>query len=111
MMETITFGDFTKMDIRIGTNKSAERVEGTDKLMKLIIDMGEGDENHQLVAGIAEWYSPEDLIEKQIPVLVNLEPKTFRGVESQGMILAADEDGKAILLHPDRKIKPGSKVR
>lgn len=107
----ITFGDFMKLDIRIGTIKSAERVEGADKLMKLIMDMGPGDENRQLVAGIAEWYSPENLKGKQIPVLVNLEPKEFRGIQSQGMILAADEDGTAVLMHPGREVKNGSRVR
>jgi methionine--tRNA ligase beta chain len=107
----ITFGDFMKLDIRVGTVKSAERVEGADKLMKLTMDMGPGDESRQLVAGIAEWYPPEDLVGKQIPVLVNLEPKEFRGVQSQGMILAADEDGTAVLLHPGREIKNGGKVR
>ena len=107
----ITYEDFMKLEIKIGTIKSAERVEGADKLVKLIMDMGEGDENRQLVAGIAEYYEPEKLIGKQIPVLVNLEPKEFRGLESQGMILAADVDGKAILLHPDNEIKPGSNVR
>ena len=98
-----------KLDIRVGTIKSAERVEGADKLMKLMMDMGT--EERQLVAGIAEWYSPEELVGKQIPVLVNLEPKNFRGTESNGMILAADDDGKAILLHPGREIKNGSKIR
>ena len=71
----INFGDFMKLDIRIGTIKKAERIEVADKLMKLMMDMGPGDESRQLVAGIAEWYSPEDLVGKQIPVLVNLEPK------------------------------------
>ena len=105
----ITFGDFMKLDIRVGTIKSAERVEGADKLMKLMMDMGM--EERQLVAGIAEWYSPEELVGKQIPVLVNLEPKNFRGAESNGMILAADDDGKAVLLHPGNEIKNGSKIR
>jgi methionine--tRNA ligase beta chain len=105
----ITFGDFMKLDIRIGTIKEAHRVEGADKLMKLIMDMGT--EERQLVAGIAEWFSPEDLVGKQIPVLVNLEPKNFRGNESQGMILAVDVDGDCVLLHPGKKIQNGSKVR
>ena len=107
----ITFGDFMKLDVRIGTIKSAERVEEADKLMKLTMDMGPDDNNRQLVAGIAEWYSSENLVGKQIPVLVNLEPKEFRGIQSQGMILAADEDSKAILLHPGNQVKNGSKVR
>jgi methionine--tRNA ligase beta chain len=105
----ITFSDFSKLELKIGTIKSAEKVEGSDKLMKLEIDLG--DETRQLVAGVAEWYSPKDLKGKQIPVLANLEPKKFRGIESQGMILAAEHDGKAILLHPDSKVEPGSKIR
>jgi len=107
----ISFEDFMKLEIKIGTVKEAEGVDGTDKLMKLIMDMGPGDESHQLVAGIAEFYSPEDLMGKQIPVLVNLEPKDFRGLESQGMILAIDVDGDCVLLHPNKEVSPGSKIR
>lgn len=107
----ITFGDFMKLEIKIGTIKSAERVEGADKLMKLIMDMGPDDESRQLVAGIAEFYSPEELVGKQIPVLVNLEPKDFRGVESRGMILAIDVEGDCVLLHPNKELKAGAKVR
>ena len=109
MSETITFADFQKLDIRIGKVKTAEKVEGTDKLVKLIMDMG--DEERTLVAGIADVYNPEELIGKEIPVLANLEPRNIRGIESQGMILAADVDGKPVLLQPDKEIPAGSKVR
>ena len=105
----ITFDDFKKLDIKIGTILSAEKIEGADKLLKLEIDLGS--EKRQLVAGMAHYYSPEALVGKQIPILVNLEPRKFKGVESQGMILAADEGGNCILLHPDKKITPGSVVR
>ncbi len=105
----ITFDDFNKLDIRIGTILEAEKVEGADKLLKLLVDIGE--EKRTLVAGIAETYQPEEIIGKQIPILTNLEPKTLRGIESQGMILAVDIEGKATLLHPDKQVPNGSKVR
>jgi methionine--tRNA ligase beta chain len=105
----ITYDDFKKLDIRIGTIVSAESVIGTDKLLKLEIDFGT--EKRQIVAGIAETYQPDHLIGKDIPVLLNLEPRNIRGVESQGMILAADADGKPVLLHPDRQVPSGSIVR
>lgn len=105
----IIFNDFKKLDIRIGRVLSAEKVKGTDKLMKLEIDLGT--EKRQLVAGIADMYEPNSLIGKEIPVLVNLEARSIRGVESQGMILAIDVDGKPILLHPEREVPPGSIVK
>ncbi|MFZ3137182.1 MAG: methionine--tRNA ligase subunit beta [Thermodesulfovibrionales bacterium] len=105
----ITFDDFKKLDIRIGKILAAEKVEGTDKLLKLEIDFGI--EKRELVAGIAEIYEPEQVIGKEIPVLINLEPRTIRGIVSQGMILAADVEGKPVLMHPDNNIPPGSIVR
>lgn len=105
----ITFDDFRKLDIRIGKILSAEKVEGTDKLLKLEIDFGV--EKRQLVAGIAETYQPDQLLGKEVPVLMNLEPRKIRGTESQGMILAADAGGKPVLMHPAREVPPGSVVR
>ena len=105
----ITFEDFNKLEIRIGKILSAQRVEETDKLIELVVDIGV--EQRSLVAGIAQWYSSEELIGKLIPVLVNLEPKKMRGITSNGMILAADVEGKPVLLHPDRDVPPGSIVR
>ena len=107
-MDKITFEDFAKLDIRVGTILEAEAVEGADKILKLVVDLG--DEKRTIAAGIAEFYTPEELIGKQVPVLTNLEPRTFRGVESQGMILAADDE-KPILLHPDKQIPNGTKLR
>jgi len=104
----INFDDFNKLDIRIGTILEAELVPDTDKLLKLKVDLG--DEQRELVAGIADTYKPEDLKGKQIPILTNLEPKTIKGIESKGMILAVDND-KAILLHPDKQVINGSKIR
>ena len=105
----ITFDDFKKIDMRIGKILSAEKVEGTDKLMKIEIDLGT--EKRQLVAGIADMYEPYSLIGKEIPVLMNLEPRKIRGIESQGMILAVDVGGKPVIMHPDREVPPGSTIR
>ena len=105
----ITFDDFKKLDIRIGKILAAEKVEGTDKLLKLEIDFGI--EKRELVAGIAGIYQPDQVIGKEIPVLMNLEPRTIRGIVSNGMILAADVEGKPVLMHPDNDIPPGSIIR
>ncbi len=105
----INYEDFNKLDIRIGTILEAERVEGTDKLLKLKIDLGE--ETRILVAGIAQDYQPQEIAGKQIPILANLEPKKFRGIESNGMILAVDINEKATLIHPDKNVPNGSKIR
>ena len=105
----ITFDDFKKLEIRIGKVLSAEKVEGTDKLIKLEIDLGT--EKRQLVAGMAEFFAPTHFIGKQLPVLVNLEPRKLRGIESQGMVLAVDVDGKPILLQPEEEVPPGSIIR
>ncbi len=104
----VTFDDFNKLELRIGTIKTAEAVPGSDKLLKLIVDLGE--EERQLVAGIAKEYSPEILPGKQIVVLANLEPKTLIGVESQGMLLAGDVNGAPVLLLPDKGVPPGTNV-
>jgi len=108
-MDIISFNDFNKLDIRIGTILEAEVVPDTDKLLKLKIDLGE--ETRTLIAGIAETYKPEDVKGKQIPILINLEPKIIRGIESKGMILAVDVDSKATLLHPEKQVDNGSKIR
>jgi len=108
-MIMITYEDFSKLDIRIGKILSAEKVPGTDKLLKLDVDIGV--ETRQLVAGIAESYEPDQLIGKEIPVLLNLEPRRIRGVESRGMILAVDVGGKPLLLYPEREVPPGSIIR
>ncbi len=109
MEEIIDINEFAKLDLRIGKIENAERVEGSKKLIKLEVDVG--DETRQLVAGIAEEYNPESLIGKLVPVLANLKPVKLMGVESQGMILAVDVNGKPILLHPDVEVPAGSRVR
>lgn len=105
----VTFDDFMKLDIRIGTVTAADKVPGADKLIRLELDMG--GETRQVVAGMAPAYAPEEFIGKQVPILVNLEPRKLRGIESQGMILAADVEGKPVMLIPDKEVPPGSVVR
>ena len=104
----IKFEDFQKLDLRVGKIVEAERVEGSEKLIKLKVDIG--GEERQLVAGIGKVYSPEDLIEKEIIVVANLEPKVLFGIESQGMLLAAEDGENISLLMPDKEVKPGSRV-
>jgi len=108
-MEQVTFDEFKKMDFRVGEIKKVEHVEGTDKLLK--IDVNIGTETRQMVSGIADTYSPDDLIGKKIVVIVNLKPAVIRGVESQAMLLAAEVSGKAILPFFLTDIPAGSKVR
>ena len=101
--------DFNKLAIKIGTVRKAEKVEGSSKLLKLDVDLGH--EKRQILAGIGEKYDPKDLKGKQIPILANLDPRMMMGLESQGMILAADKNGEPILIHPDEKVANGTTVR
>lgn len=105
----INFEEFQKVDLRIGKIIIAERIDGSEKLLKLGVDLGE--EKKQLVAGIGQFYQPEHLIGKEIVVVVNLEPRTLKGIESQGMLLAADIEGKPVLLKPDEEVPLGTKIR
>ncbi len=110
MPDSLSFEEWQKVEIRIAEILSAEKVPGADKLLKLEVDLG--DQKRQLIAGIAEQYEPQDIVGKKIPMLVNLEPKRIRGIESQGMILAAtDGNGKPVLMYLDRDVPVGSKVR
>lgn len=109
MQDTITLDEFKRLQIRIATITAAEPVPKSTKLLKLTLDVG--GETRTIVAGIAEDYAPDQLVGKQIPVLVNLQPALIRGVVSEGMMLAADVDGRAVLLHPDREVPSGSIVR
>lgn len=108
-MDYITYDEFKKMDLRVARVIAAERVEGTKKLLKLQIDLGT--EQRQIIAGVAETYSPEDLLNKEFIVIANLQPAVIRGIESQGMLLAAEVDGRAIIPFFDREIPPGTKVK
>ncbi|WP_372752356.1 methionine--tRNA ligase [Labilibaculum sp.] len=108
--ENINFDDFMKLDVRVGTITAAEKVAKTKKLLKLTVDTGI--DQRTIVSGIAEHYKAEEIIGKQVSVLVNLEPKVLKGIESQGMILMAeDADGKLSFVSPDQKIKVGSEIR
>ena len=106
----ITFDDFAKMDIRAGRIIAAEKVAKTKKLLKLTIDTGI--DTRTVVSGIAEYYSPEDIIGQQVSILVNLEPKQLKGIESQGMILMAENaDGSLAFVRPDKDVKPGAEIK
>ena len=108
--ENIQFEDFMKMDIRVGKIIAAEKVAKTKKLMKLTVDTGI--DQRTIVSGIAEHYIPEEVIGRQVSVLINLEPKPLKGIVSQGMILMAENaDGTLSFVSPDKEVKPGSEVR
>jgi len=107
--ELITIDDFSKIDLRVAKVLDAEKVEGADKLLKLKVEMG--DEIRQVVSGIAKYYKPEDLIGKNVILVANLKPVKLRGIESQGMILAASDDKDLVLATVERDIKSGTDVR
>jgi len=108
--ENINFDDFMKMDVRVGTITEAEKVAKTKKLLKLTVDTGI--DTRTIVSGIAEHYKPEEIIGKQVSVLMNLEPRKLKGIESQGMVLMAeDADGKLAFVSPEQAVAAGSEVR
>lgn len=107
--DTIAFDDFQKMDIRVSRIVAAEKVAKTKKLLKLTVDTGV--DTRVIVSGIAEYYKPEELVGRQVLVLVNLAPRELKGIESKGMILmGADPTGKLVLLQPDNEVVNGSVV-
>jgi methionyl-tRNA synthetase len=102
--------EFQKIDLRIGKIIVAEKIKNSDKLLRLEVDFG--DEWRQIVSGIAEYYTPEELIGKKAVFVLNLDSKIIKGIESQGMILAGeDENGNLALLVPDKEIKEGAKIK
>lgn len=106
----ISFDDFSTMDIRVGTILAAEKVAKTKKLLKLTVDTGI--DKRTIVSGIAEYYKPEDIVGRQVSVLVNLAPKELKGIESRGMLLMAENaDGELCFVAPEKKFKPGSTIR
>lgn len=105
----IKLEDFQKLDLRVAKILQAERLEGSDKLLKLQIDIGE--EKRTLVAGIGKKYEPGDLIGQLIVVIVNLEPKEIRGIRSEGMLLAVDSQNGPVLIVPLEQVIPGKKVK
>ena len=107
--EAINFEDFGKMDIRLGTILSAEKVEKADKLVKLLVDTGI--DKRTIVSGIAEHYSPEEIVGKTVSVLMNLAPRKIKGIESQGMILMAEnEEGKLSFMTPEKGFSAGGTI-
>lgn len=106
----IAFEDFEKLDIRVGTVLECERVPKADKLLRFVI--ADGLENRTIVSGIAKHYKPEDLVGKQICFIANLPPRKLRGIESQGMILSAENfDGSLSVITTLSEVKPGSEVK
>lgn len=104
---TTSLEDLSKLDIRIGTIKHAERAEGTDKLLRLVFDFGI--EERQIMSAIAEYFpNPSVLVGKQIPALLNIPVKKFKGFDSQGMILTTDIDGRIVFLTPENIVPNGS---
>ena len=116
MKDIITYEDFSKLDIVIGTILSVEIIEEADRLLKLMVDVGEKDENErviprQVVSGIREYFEDlEYLVGKQCPFVLNLEPRVIMGFESQGMILASRFGDIFALLNPNNKLPAGTRV-
>jgi len=117
-MDYVSYEEFKKMDMRVGTIKEIEPVPETDKLLRCQIDFGEVNENgekklRQIISGIKEYYpDPSVLLNKQVLYIVNLEPRNIKGYESNGMLMAIDGiDGRPVFLVPEVTVNPGSKVR
>ncbi|MFX1577504.1 MAG: methionine--tRNA ligase subunit beta [Promethearchaeota archaeon] len=111
----ISFDDFKKLDFRVATVTKSEKVPGTKNLLKLQIDLGKLG-TRQIVTGLAQYYSAESLVGRQLVILVNLKPAVFRGEKSEGMLLAAevgqqgDSDYQVVLVIPERELPPGTPV-
>jgi methionine--tRNA ligase beta chain len=104
-----TIDDYKKLEIKVGKILSAEKIEGSEKLLKLEVDFGE--EKRQIVSGIAKAYEPEHLLGKEAVFITNLEPRVIMGLESQGMILAVSIDDLPVILAPEKEAPPGSIVK
>ncbi len=104
----ITYDDFAKIELKVAGVTAAERVDGSDKLLKLSVSLGT--EQRTIVAGIGTAYEPEALIGRQIVIIANLEPRRLMGIESQGMLLAAG-DGSPVFLTPEKGVSDGSAIR
>lgn len=106
----INIDEFQKVEMRVGKVLSVEKVSDADKLLKFVLDMGT--EERQVLSGIAEYYTDlESLVGKDLIIVVNLEPRTIRGLESRGMVLTADNSGSPVLLHPAVSVPPGSIIK
>ena len=111
MSSTIDYEHFSKISMMVGTIQSAEDIPKADKLYKLMVDLGPEIGIRQILAGIKPSYEKESLVNKQIIVVVNLAPRKLRGFESQGMLLAASQDGKAVLLQPEASVPNGTIIK
>jgi methionyl-tRNA synthetase len=108
-MLMISIDDFRKVELKVATVKSAEAHPNADKLIVLQVDLGS--EQRQICAGIRNHYTPEELVGKQVVVVANLETAKLRGLESQGMLLAASDDGRVIILTPEKQVLAGAQVK
>jgi methionine--tRNA ligase beta chain len=109
-MFSMTIDEFQKADLRVGKIVSAERVEGSEKLLRLQVDIAEP-QPRQILSGIAKTYAPEDILGKNVVIIANLDPRMMMGMESQGMLLAAHaEDGSPVLVFPISDVPPGAKI-
>jgi len=107
-MDEITIEDFHKIDLRVGKVTECEKVEKSRNLLKIIVDTG--NEKKQIISSISNYYNPEDMIGKQLIIVNNLKPAKFMGLESNGMLLAVEDDKGVSLLMPDREMEAGAKV-
>lgn len=108
--QTIPYAEFAKIELKVGTVTEATDIEGSEKLLMLKVDLGE-ESPRQVLAGVKEWYKPEDFIGKQVVVVANLEPRKMMGLESQGMMLAADSGDGPVFLTVPKEVPAGTKVR
>lgn len=111
----ISIDDFHRTELKVGTVLEAEKISGSNKLLKILLDLGEKDEQgdvvpRQIVSGIGKTYSPEDLIGRQIIIVSNLEPRPLMGLESAGMVIAASAGDDISLISPDKPIVPGTRL-
>lgn len=110
-METINFEDFKKVDMRIGKIVTAQKVEGSEKLLKLAVDFGAEIGQRQIISGIGKKCNPEFLVGKEAVFVVNLAPREIMGLESNGMIMCADHNGEPYILVPQEEVLPGSIIK
>jgi methionine--tRNA ligase beta chain len=110
-MISMTIDEFKQSDLRVGKVVSAERVEGSEKLLKLMVDLGEESGSRQILSGIGKWYAPEDMMGKTVVIIANLDPRMMMGMESRGMLLAAGSaEGRPVILTTSEEVVPGAKV-
>ncbi len=105
----ISYEDFMKMEFRIVEILEASNVPKSKKLLKLKVDVGNGEER-TVISGISQYYTPNEMVGKKVPMLINLQPRKVMGIESQAMILAAEDEDKLTILVPEKDVKSGSEV-